>query len=86
MTGTRRAILLLAGMAAAVLVACSGVALAQRAEQQPPGSDNAQGGQQTPKAEVIPDQYIVVLKDKEDPKTVANEHASEHSIGVRPRL
>jgi subtilisin len=79
----RRTILLLT-LVGAVLLACSGVVLAQSttpASKERPTSDASQ--QQSGQGNAIPGQYIVVLKDNTpDPRAVAQEHARAHGAEV----
>lgn len=73
----RRGILLLA-LVAAVLLACTGVVLAQATT--PPGTPP-----QAPAAKV-PDSYIVVFKDRVgQPAAVANEQAQRHGLQLKFR-
>ena len=75
----RRSVLLLT-MVGAMLLAFSGVLLAQGA---PP--DASQGAAAPPKTPTgkIPDQYVVVLNDDvRDPGAVASEHAQRHGAEV----
>ncbi len=70
--------LLLATVMGAMLLACTGVVLAQTTEQsraaKKPSSPSAQAAQ---KARVLPDRYIVVLKDKAVQSAEQNSQASE---------
>jgi serine protease len=80
----------------AVLLACSGGALAERAPT--PAAPSQGSPPETPAAEKIPDNYIVVLKDDaaqdpeqvtsarrggQDPTQVAAEQARRHGLTVR---
>ncbi len=74
----RRTLLLLT-MVGAMLLAFSGVLLAQGA---PPDASQDAGPPKTPTGK-IPDQYVVVLKDDVgDPGAVAREHAQRHGAEV----
>lgn len=91
-------IILCFALVGAMLLACSGAALAQRAS--PPASPSQGSPPKTPAAEKIPDNYIVVLKDDaaqdseqvtstrarrsgQDPTQVAAEQARRHGLTVR---
>ena len=85
-----RAVLLLS-LVSAMVLACSGIVLAQQgptapdSQQQTPTSDR--GGQPSFAEEkkagaVVPDRYIVVLKDNENSRSVAEEHRSERAAEV----
>ncbi len=77
----RRAVLLVT-LVAAMMLAFGGVVLAQQ------DKSNAQGTKTLPECasktakEAIPGNYIVVLKDKEKPKDVSQEHAQKHGAKV----
>jgi subtilisin family serine protease len=89
---TRRTTLLLV-LAGAVLLACAGAVLAQSPTTK--SASPKQAGEGTNDERVIPDQYIVVLKEDgteeetsarrggQDPTQVANEQAQEHGLEVR---
>jgi aqualysin 1 len=68
----KRTILLLT-LTGAMLLACTGVVLAQ---QTPSGTDNKSNPPKTPKNK-IPGSYIVVLKNNEDPDQVAQKKERE---------
>ncbi len=70
----KRAILLVTVMVMAVLVAFSGVALAQTTAPAGPAPPSAKNP--------IPNKYIVVLRDDVNPRAVASEHANRHAASV----
>ncbi len=70
----KRAILLVTVMVMAVLVAFSGVALAQTTAPAGPAPASAK--------DPIPNKYIVVLRDDVNPRAVASEHANRHAASV----
>ena len=76
----KRAVLLLT-VVAAMLLAFSGVVLAQQ-ERTAPASSQGGTPPKTP-TEKIPDSYIVVLKSGQDPAQKANQHAREQGLQVR---
>jgi subtilisin len=86
----RHTILLLT-LVGAVLLACSGVVLAQQSDRTTPDNERqtttdsegkAAEGQQKAQ-DAIPDQYIVVLKDDApDPRQKAREHAQKYGLEV----
>ncbi len=83
----RRTALLLAVMVTAVLVAFSGVALAQQtdrttSDREQQSSNGGQAPLHKPSDELKPGRYIVVLKDNADSRRVANEHARQHGAQV----
>ena len=73
-----RRLTLLLTLVGAVLLAFSGVAAAQNSSTSAPSQQPTKG-----ENDVIPDQYIVVLKDKEDSKKVSDEHAQKHSAKIK---
>ena len=77
MRGRKTAVLL--AVAAAMVLACAGVVLAQESNK-PAGQGQGQG----PPEGVIPGQYIVVFEEGEvrDPTAVAREHAQGHGAEV----
>src|SRR5919202_775928 len=77
----RRAILLLTLMGA-MLFACTGVVLAQTTT--PAKSSNASTGSRPASAEdPIPNQYIVVLDDKEDAKQASKDAEKDHGAKTK---
>src|SRR5215204_6006683 len=86
-----RRVLFLLALVAAMVFACAGVVLAQQGEERTKASGSekqestASDENAPPKSpeKPIPDNYIVVLNEGEDPDRVANDHARQQGAQLR---
>ena len=79
----RRTILLVT-LVGAVLLACSGVVLAQQSSERTPSDRGGQPSfaEEKQAGAAVPDRYIVVLNDNENARSVAEEHMSSRAAEV----